>query len=407
MAKRPKSRVLVLSAHRGQVDRRILAEVNALAGTGREITFVSVPAEISAACIDSRVRVLMPAFESRQPARNALKRTLRRMPRKLFRMAKDVSYYFGKGPYDQLGGLFSSLVENETFDAIHCHDLCTLPAAIELKETYSPRAKLIYDAHELFPFQFEEKSQQAYWYRTESTAIHHADAVITVNDSIGRAMKRLYRIKQPTILFNSYGLPTDDAPAVSLLSHFRCDVAGTRVLYQGNLSRGRNLPLLIEAFGRIRGDATLFMLGDGELAGALKAQVHRNGRANVFLGPWVSQEKLLPLVSQADLGIIPYPGDNVRNSKYCTPNKLFEYIEAQIPICASDLPELSRIIETYNIGRTYSMRSADLIARAIDNCVEQYRNGAFSSSSLAAAREDFAWKKQERLLIDLYNTLGV
>ena len=68
---------------------------------------------------------------------------------------------------------------------------------------------------------------------------------------------------------------------------------------------------------------------------------------------------------------------------------------------------LPLLIETYNIGRTYSMRSADQIARAIDNCVEQYRNGAFSSSSLAAAREDFAWKNQESLLIDLYNTLGV
>jgi len=220
-------------------------------------------------------------------------------------------------------------------------------------------------------------------------------------------MTRLYRIAPPTILYNSYGLPADEAPAPSLLQHFRRHAAGTRVLFQGNLSRGRNLPLLVEAFGRIHSDATLFMLGDGELTWTLKAQARVGGLKNVFFGPRVPQEKLLPFVAQADLGVIPYPGGDLRNSKYCTPNKLFEFIEAQVPICASDLPELKRIINAYNIGRTYPMKSADMIARAIDDCVEQYRSGAFGSGSLAAAREELGWKHQEALLIDLYNTLGV
>ena len=52
----------------------------------------------------------------------------------------------------------------------------------------------------------------------------------------------------------------------------------------------------------------------------------------------------------ASLGVIPY--ENVcLNHWYCTPNKLWEYPLANVPILASGFPELERTIVGNGIGR--------------------------------------------------------
>ena len=61
-----------------------------------------------------------------------------------------------------------------------------------------------------------------------------------------------------------------------------------------------------------------------------------------FLDP-VSQDELLSWTAGADIGIVPYPPIDL-NSRLCTPNKLFEFIVAEVPILANDLPELRRFV---------------------------------------------------------------
>ena len=46
-----------------------------------------------------------------------------------------------------------------------------------------------------------------------------------------------------------------------------------------------------------------------------------------------------------ELGIIPYQSIDL-NSRYCTPNKLFDFIVAGLPILANDLPELRKFVRT-------------------------------------------------------------
>ena len=66
----------------------------------------------------------------------------------------------------------------------------------------------------------------------------------------------------------------------------------------------------------------------------------------MFLDP-VPQEKLLIHTRCATLGVIPFQFVGL-NNYYATPNKLFEYIAAGLPVVASNFPELKRIVEGYN-----------------------------------------------------------
>ena len=53
------------------------------------------------------------------------------------------------------------------------------------------------------------------------------------------------------------------------------------------------------------------------------------------------------------------------NYKYALPNKVFDYIQAGIPILCSDLIELKNIVQKYNIGKSISIITPEEIAKNI------------------------------------------
>ena len=65
----------------------------------------------------------------------------------------------------------------------------------------------------------------------------------------------------------------------------------------------------------------------------------------------VPQKELLDYTAGADFGIIPYPAIDL-NTKYCTPNKMFEFVSAEIPIIANkDLITVANFLKKYNTER--------------------------------------------------------
>lgn len=213
----------------------------------------------------------------------------------------------------------------------------------------------------------------------------------------------------PGILYNSYGTQSNVTPLdeQAFLKHFNATPGGFRVMFQGSFVREKNLINLVSALQRLNASVKLFLLGDGPIAADLRKLCRRQHIFNVFFGPWVPQKDLLRYISHADLGVIPYSGSTILNNLYCTPNKLFEFIEAEIPICASDLPELRGIVAGNSIGNVYPMEDAESIACAIEACRARCLSGDFASSALRAARDRFSWERQGAKLLELYERLGV
>lgn len=403
------AKILVLSvAHFNQLDRRITAEMNSLSASGRHVTLVSLPAVMSTTCLDPRVRVFMPP-RSVLAGRQFLKSVAHRLPWKLGEYAKTAWRSLHPRPFVSLVEYFIQITPRETFDVIHCHDLDTLPAAVALRQKFFPTAKLIYDSHEFFPFQFPRKQDQEYWLRIETAHINAADVIITVNESIAQELIKLYGIRQPEVIYNSYSLVgrPEQLDKTAFLQHFRTKKEGFRVLFHGGFVREKNLVALVKAFQHLTPTTQLFLLGDGPIAAELKRLCKRLQLSNVFFGAWVPQEDLLSYVAHAHLGVIPYSGRDLLNNLYCTPNKLFEFIETEVPICSSDLPELRRIVQGHGLGDVYPMESPAAIAEAIENCHRRCTSGEFTPSARRLARATFSWDKQEKILMQLYARLGV
>jgi len=403
------SRVLVLSAHESQLDRRIVAEVNTLAASGRQVTLVSVPTVVPEGGLDARVTLVVPRAKSRAK-RWAMAHLARRLPRPLYAAAKAVWLRVAGAGAD---GLYLDYFLRSTpaggYDVIHCHDLPTLPAAVRIRQARCPGARLIYDVHELFAFQSNDAAFQKRWSAVEREHIGRGDALITINESFADELARRYGVARPTVIYNSYGMPRDNRPLSdeAFLDRFRASGGGFKVLFQGSLTCDRNLDNLVLAVKRLGEPFQLFFLGTGPDEGPLRKRCRREAVSNVFFAAPVPQDQLLRYVARADLGVIPYLGSETLNNRYCTPNKLFEYIEAGVPVCASDLPELRRIIRGSGIGDVYAMDTPAAIADALEDCRRRVAQGEFAPSRMAAARETYSWRTEGRRLLDLYRRLGV
>ena len=93
------------------------------------------------------------------------------------------------------------LVRADPPEALHAHDLNTLPVAAALARRLG--VPLTYDAHELYPEMSTLSAREAaVWRRLERRLAGRADHVVTVCDSIAGELQRRYGVARPTVLLN-------------------------------------------------------------------------------------------------------------------------------------------------------------------------------------------------------------
>jgi glycosyltransferase involved in cell wall biosynthesis len=290
----------------------------------------------------------------------------------------------------------------------HVHDPHPLAAGGCAADKFM--AKLIYDSHELFAEQEFLTAEKRKWRRIEGRYIERADKVITINDSIARELRRRYDIHHPVVVRNCESRvkweKTARRDACGLARRLGIPGDARLILYQGGLIPNRNLENLIRSMIHVRDVcAVLIVLGNGELRGKLLRLVKRChlGR-RAFLIPGVPQKELLPLTAQAALGIIPYT-PTCLNTFYCTPNKLFEYIAAGVPVLVSDLPELRKIVAAHDLGWVTDLTTPERIAEAIDGALRDERVLKKRRANAARAFETLCWEEEEKKLIEVYEGL--
>lgn len=232
-------------------------------------------------------------------------------------------------------------------DLIVAHDLPAVRAAVETGREQG--ARVVYDAHELYSEQRGfAKPQKRLLDDAERTWGPACDAVITVSRSFGDLMERKSGIRDIRVIRNvTNRRAASDRRGRVFHERLGLDPDARVVLFQGSIVPDQNLHTLVEGFVDAGLDRThLVFLGPTNTAteADLKQRAGQAlGRSVHFLEP-VGQDVLLGYTESAHFGVIPYlPYD--LNCRYCMPNKLFEYIQAGLPVLASDLVEIRGVLE--------------------------------------------------------------
>lgn len=398
--------VLVLSAHSCSIDRRIIAQANSLQHAGYNVEIVSVPIRSDfTKIIHPEVKIFYDTPTQHSSAKVKLKKTIAKTIGKT--LSEKIRFFQRKKYNNSNYNFFINFPYEKKYDVIHAHDLDTLPAAITIKEKFFPHAKIIYDSHEFYAEQFPDLTEREYWHSIEESCLQKVDHIITVNPSIARLFKDFYMNCPPIdVVYNSYGLKKDNE---KLSKEDFIKFSGIYndlpiVIFQGGLTKERNLENLFRAFAQLKSKANLLIIGDGPLLPQLTALKASLKLDNVFLKGWVDQHFLSSVLPHISFGIIPYSLKSLLNNLYCTPNKLFEYIAHRVPICANFLPEVVAIVSGYNIGNVYQLTTANKIAQGIEDFLTHFSKIPLINFDEADAA--FSWQVQEQKLLQVYDGLS-
>ena len=266
--------------------------------------------------------------------------------------------------------------------------------------------RLVYDARELYPHVGATAGRpwaRLFWYLIEGLYIRRADVVLTVNESIARRLARVYRIARPTVIPN-----TPTTQRVTRTNWLRKQTGLSEklvlVLYQGYLKKGRGCERLVAAMPDVDGAALVF-LGEGPLQSALEAQVRRLGlEGRVRFLPMVPPDELLRATASADVGACLIEGLTL-SLRLALPNKLFEYLMAGLPVLASDLPELRRVVDGCDVGRLVNWRDPSALVEALREMVQHPERRARWASHAPRVLETFNWEAASERLQRIYRAL--
>ncbi len=292
------------------------------------------------------------------------------------------------------------------FDAIVATDLNTLPAALALAEENG--ATVLYDAHEFWPYAFMEYRhwEIEFWSVFERNLAPRADLRVTVSPQLAALMSKEYGcnfLTVPNCAIDDSVHPVDIDRAIDrLLARDKVDF-----IFLGGFVAGRGLEDLITAWHHVDKRARLLLQGPD---GPFKTEMIELARSRELLGdriffpPAVETSELVRAARQADIGIIPYAASSL-NNRYCSPNKLSQYMAAGVPIiCNSELEFVKSVVVENKIGLAVDFHDHDTLARVLNDLVAS-KNQILEMSrrSYRCFEENFNWKTVSR---DMYAKLG-
>ncbi len=279
-------------------------------------------------------------------------------------------------------------------DILLSNDLDTLLANYLVSRIQNK--KLVYDSHELFTEIPELKNNffvKKFWEKLEKWLLPKLKNSYTVCNSIANFYNKKYHTKF-TVIRN---LPTKKEIKKSIFSF---STEGKKIiLYQGFINIGRGLELMIDTM-KLLNNYIFVVIGDGDILEDLKHKVtQENLHQKVkFLGR-VTPKELQKITPLADLGI-SFEEDLGLNYRFALPNKIFDYIQAEVPILVSNLPEMKQIILDYNIGEIIKERNPEKLANQIEKLLKKD-----FSLKLKQARTILIWESEEQKLIDIFKNL--
>jgi len=294
-------------------------------------------------------------------------------------------------------------------DIVHIHDHLALTAASQYKETFD--CPIIWDAHEIYEdLASIEDVRAVVNARIIRENACHVDGFITLNQSIADFYSGKYPELPAAVL-----LPN----AVERVAQTQYDgrlhrAAGLNpdqkiLLFQGGYSPHRGIPALLEASRLLRSDWSLVFMGWGKLEEEIREHANDRadrevGRARVAMVPSAPQDELLSWTAGASLGSIPYENTGL-NHLYCSPNKLWEYPAAGVPILASGMPEMRLKIYQYGIGLTVDKElNPSEIATAVNSIEDDALAEMKRNCGIYSAAED--WHVYQARLLELYLDIG-
>ena len=264
-------------------------------------------------------------------------------------------------------------------------------------------SKMIFDSHEYFtetPELVHRPKVQKVWKRIEGFVVPKLDEMITVCDSIADLFREKYGVKCHVIRNippRKAMPPKGDKLALGLPADKHL-----LVLQGSGINIQRGAEELVQSMAMLD-DCFLMIIGGGDVLPILKQMVEDlkiTDRVRFF--PRMPYQQMMAYTQLAELGFCLDKDTNL-NYRFSLPNKLFDFIQAGVPIVASHLTEIEKIITKYDIGLFIPDHNPKSIAETIREGLENVERRSVWKKGLAKAAEELCWENESKALMEIYS----
>ncbi|GAC1592515.1 MAG: hypothetical protein NVS3B19_14150 [Ginsengibacter sp.] len=305
---------------------------------------------------------------------------------------------FSRGPFMYLYfnlQLFIYLFNHHS-DILWSNDLDTLlPNYLVAKLRNSI---LIYDSHEYFTMSVLNECSRKIWLKLEEFLFPKLKNVITVNESIRSVYENKYRV--PITVLKNVPLK-NQYPTIGTAS------ADKILIIQGagiNENRGAEDAILM--MNHLPENFKLYLIGNGTIWAKLKEMslTHHLTERIRFIDTLPYLE-MMEYTKRAYLGLILEKVAVSDEHKFSLPNKLFDYIQAGIPILSTAAREIEIIIEEYQIGYLVKNSIPENLACEILLIDKHPLTYEQIKENTKRAAEVFCWENEEKKLVQFMSAL--
>lgn len=306
---------------------------------------------------------------------------------KLNKSRSSISYYL-----NFLRILFRELLKTRSSIYI-AEDIYTLPLVTFVSKLRG--AKLYYNSREFYAFLGGLRNRKKLQFAIrviEKFFIKKTDKVLVTGEGDEEFLQEYYEISNTVVVRN---LPLEKKPQNKIDLREKLDIPANDLilLYQGVILEGRGFKAILHALAEVD-NFHLVTLGSGVFQSEYEKLAEKLNISNRvhFLGT-IDQTELINYTAAADIGLALI--ENISKSYYyALPNKLFEYIMAEVPVLCSNLPQMKKIVEGYKVGEVVDIeRDGELTTRL--KFLMMNRDQLFEyKQNCKAASSELNWQKE-------------
>lgn len=293
----------------------------------------------------------------------------------------------------------SKVLKKIQISCVNCHSLPLLPFCVYLK--FKKKCKLIYDTHELETETHVSTGLRKRFSKiVENFLIKYVDEISVVSNSMAKWYKKKYSLDKVWVVKN---VPISSKPSLHksnlLREKFKISQDEKVFIYQGVISEGRGIEMLLRVFSNLKNNHIVFM-GFGELAD--KVKIYSENYNNIHFHKPVKQKDLPLYSSSADVGVSLLE-NSCLNHYYCLPNKIWEYLIGSTPILVCDYPEMKKVIDTFDCGWVVPPIEVEILKAIKELSLDEINN---KRKNVQSMHGKFGWEFEEKTLLKMYENLG-
>jgi glycosyltransferase involved in cell wall biosynthesis len=260
--------------------------------------------------------------------------------------------------------------------------------------------KIFYDTHEYFTGVPELRAsplKKKTWKFFENWIFPRLPLVYTVNDSVRKKYQQEYGNQIEVIRNVPVTVKVTPVPMPERWMN------RTVLLMQGTgINPGRGGLELLAAMKYLPPTYLLVYIGGGTLWDDIAARVKEWGLAEKV--EMIGKMRPADLKRHTPLATLGFTLDGTgdENFLFNLPNKIFDYIHAGVPVVGTPIPEVRLIIEQYRCGICLESLDPAVMARQIQELVnDPQRYQLFKQNTILAAK-DLCWENEEVKLQSIF-----